>query len=73
MYKNIYIILIDLDDILYSILRMLLYICTQSPFPLLSHHFCLSNILCIHLLYMQLAVIFIFMCITLLYGADVLS
>ena len=41
-------------------------ICTQCPFP---PHFCVSNILCI------LAVIFtfIFMCITLLYGADVLS
>jgi hypothetical protein len=35
MYKNIYILLIDLDDMkLYSVLRMLSYICTQSPFPL---------------------------------------
>jgi hypothetical protein len=33
--KYIYIILIDLDDIkLYSVLRMLSYICIQSPFPL---------------------------------------
>ena len=43
MYKNIYIIPIDLGDVkLYSVLRMISYICTQSPF--FPHHFCLSNI-----------------------------
>ena len=33
MYKNIYTILIDLGDMkLYSVLRMISYICTQSSF-----------------------------------------
>jgi hypothetical protein len=42
---------IDLDDMkLYSVLRMLSHICTQFPFPLFSHHFCLLKILCIHLM-----------------------
>jgi len=72
--QNIYIILIDLDDMkLYSVLRMLSYICTQSPYPFFFPPLVYQIYLCIHLLYMQLAVIFIFMCIALLYGADVLS
>ena len=34
MSKNIYTILIDLNDTkLYPVLRMLSFICTQSPYP----------------------------------------
>ena len=40
MYKNIYILVIDLADMkLYSVLRMLSYICTQSHFPPLTTTF----------------------------------
>ena len=74
MYKNIYIILIDLGGMkLYSVLRMLSYICTQSPYPLFTTPSIYQIYLCIHLLYMQRPVIVISMCITLLYGEDVLS
>ena len=43
--KNIYNILIDLNDMkLYSVLRMLSFICIQPLTPLFPNHFCLSNI-----------------------------
>jgi hypothetical protein len=45
--QKIYIILIDLNDMkLYSVLRMLSFICAQfPPPPPFSHYFYLSNIL----------------------------
>ena len=53
MSKNIYPILIDLNDTkLYPVLRMLSFICTQSPYP---PFFPISSVYqihsCIHLLY----------------------
>ena len=52
--QHIYILLIDLDDMkLYSVLRMLSYICTQSRFFLFFSTISVCQIyLCIHLLYM---------------------
>ena len=52
--QHIYILLIDLDDMkLYSVLRMLSYICTQSRFFLFFSTISVRQIyLCIHLLYM---------------------
>ena len=75
MSTNIYTILIDLNDTkLYPVLRMLSFICTQSPyppfFPITSVYQIYS---CIHLLYYVTAVIFLFMYITLLYRADILN
>ena len=47
-----YIILIDLGGMkLYSVLRMLSHICTQSPYPFFTTPSIYQIYLCIHLLY----------------------
>jgi hypothetical protein len=74
--QNIYTILIDLNDTkLYSVLRMLSFIFYSIPLsPLFSSLLLFIKYIHVYIYYiMQLAVIFLFIYITLLHRADILS